>query len=75
MKKFIVLVREVHVQQINVEADNLDEAIKIVEDGGGAMVDGTLEYSHTLDPEFWTVYDFDTDKHWQRDACGRWGKF
>ena len=54
MPKFIVSVREVHVQPYEVEAKDKEAAIKVVRDGGGDVEDA-FEYSHTLDPEFWTV--------------------
>lgn len=55
MPKFIVSVREVHVQPYEVEAQDKEAAIKVVRDGGGEIDDGAFEYSHTLHPEFWTV--------------------
>lgn len=54
MKKFIVLVREVHVARVHVEADSPEDAIMAVREGDGDYGDET-EYSHTLDPEAWTV--------------------
>lgn len=54
-KTFIVNVREVHIQPFRVEAETRQEAIEIVADGGGDLMEGCLEYSHTLDPDTWTV--------------------
>lgn len=54
-KKFHVLVREVHVQKYLVEAEDGDNAIEKVRDGGGEIVNNSLEYSHTLGRENWTV--------------------
>ena len=55
MKMYRVMVREVHVQQVDIEADNEKDAIEGVQMGEGEMQDNRLEYSHTLDPELWTV--------------------
>ncbi len=55
MPKYIVCVREVHIQMVEVEADSEESAKKAVQDGGGDFLDNALEYSHTLDPETWTV--------------------
>ena len=48
-----MLVREVWVQPYIVEAENEEEAKELVT--GIAGVEDELEYSHTLDPETWTV--------------------
>ncbi len=53
--KFIVYVREVHVQAMEVRADTPEEAKKLVEAGEGDALDDCLEYSHTLDSDTWTV--------------------
>ena len=56
MKKFIVSVREVHVQGYAIEAKNKDDAIsRIAHEGEGDILEDRFEYSHTLDPETWTV--------------------
>lgn len=55
MTKFIVEVREVHVQSMRVEAESAEEAIKKVVNGEGEIVENCMEYSHTLDSENWTV--------------------
>lgn len=54
-KKFIVFVREVYVQQVLVEAESENEAIKKVRFGEGDHLDNSLEYSHTLDSDTWTA--------------------
>lgn len=54
-KSFIVNVREVYIQPYKVEAETNEEAIRIVADGGGDLMEDCLEYSHTLDPDTWTV--------------------
>lgn len=53
--RFLVLVREVHIQQVEVEASSEEEAITQVHKGEGTYLDDTLEYSHTLNPEYWTT--------------------
>ena len=56
--KYIVEVREVHIQPYEVEADSPEQAIQNVKDGEEdkiAMIESGFEYSHTLDSEFWTV--------------------
>lgn len=55
MAKYIVNVREVHIQMVEVEAVDEEDAIEEVRKGGGTYLDNTLEYSHCLDPEYWTV--------------------
>lgn len=54
-KTFIVNVREVHVQMVQIEADSAEEASNKVEGGEGVYPDDKLEYSHTLDKSTWTV--------------------
>ena len=51
MPKYKVLIREVHVSHRIVEAKDEKDAIE--EAGGGEET--YLEYSHTLDPDTWTV--------------------
>lgn len=53
MAKYIVNVREVHVSMMEIEAESEEEAIKEVARGGGEEV--ALEYSHTLETDYWTV--------------------
>jgi hypothetical protein len=55
METFIVFVREVHIQPVTIEADTPEDAIQRVADGQGHADYDMLEYSHTLDPETWTV--------------------
>lgn len=57
MPKFNVLIREVHVSTREIEADSPEEAIRLVEEGEGDEV--MCEYSHTLDPDTWTVESAD----------------
>lgn len=54
-KKFIVAVREIHIAPLVVEARSKEEAIYKVTEGEGEAVEGGLEYSHTFDPDTWTV--------------------
>ena len=55
MPEYIVKVREVHVMDVVIEADSKEEAIAAVTDGDGEYQDDSLEYSHTLEAEDWTV--------------------
>ena len=55
MSKFIVTIRECHTQDVLVEAVDAVEARLKVMDGDGQMLNDTLEYSHTLPPDTWTV--------------------
>jgi hypothetical protein len=55
MSKFIVFVREVHTQGYGAEAENEEEAKKLVFDLKGDLLEDRFEYSHTLNPETWTV--------------------
>jgi hypothetical protein len=55
MGKFIVYVREVHVQGYAVEARDERHAKELVREGGGDLLEDHFEYSHTLDLETWTV--------------------
>ena len=54
MKEFTVFVREVYVQPYKITAETEGHAKKLVAEGEGETIDG-FEYSHTLDPEMWTV--------------------
>lgn len=62
MQKFIVFVREVHVQGFTVIAKNEEEAKDFVREGRGDIVEDSLEYSHALDSELWTVEKFKKPK-------------
>jgi hypothetical protein len=55
IKTFIVSVREIHVQPVEVEALNADDAIMKVREGEGEYVADGQEYSETLDTDTWTV--------------------
>ena len=57
MAKYTVLVREVHISHMEVEADSPEEAIEKVKEGEGD--EATCEYSHTLDDDTWSVDDAD----------------
>ena len=60
LPEYFVNVREVHIQPYRVEAASPEEAIKIVNGGGGDIVEEGMEYSHTLDDEYWTVDEVNT---------------
>jgi hypothetical protein len=55
VKKYTVAVREVHIQLVEVEAESASEAKIRVAKGEGDFLDNSLEYSHSLDPDTWTV--------------------
>lgn len=55
MKEFEVLVREVWIQRVVIEAKTQEEAIEKVREGEGINLQNGLEYSHTLDFDTWTV--------------------
>ena len=55
MSTFIVSVKEVHTQGYRVEAENKEQAKKLVDDLQGDLIEDRFEYSHTLDLETWTV--------------------
>ena len=56
--KYIVNVREVHIQMVEIEAATEEEALDKVRGGEGNYID-PLEYSHTLDSDHWTVDEDD----------------
>lgn len=55
MKKYIVTVREVHTQLVEVMAESVEDAREKVADDKGKYLDDTLEYSHTLNKDTWGV--------------------
>lgn len=57
--KFIVSTREMWIQDVEVEAADAADALSLVREGGGELVDDGFEYSHTLEPETWTVREAD----------------
>lgn len=62
MPKFIVNVREVHVQPYVVSARSLDKAIHLVEAGEGEVWEGAFEYSHTLETDSWDGHEATPDE-------------
>jgi hypothetical protein len=60
--KYIVQIREVHIQEVLIEAESEQEAINKVADGDGQYLDNSLEYSHTLPRETFTVAPPDTTR-------------
>lgn len=40
---------------VTIDADTPEAAIALVADGDGDEIEGAGEYSHTLDPDTWTV--------------------
>ena len=51
--KYLVQVREVHISHREIEAESAEQALSFVADQDGEET--FLEYSHTLDPDLWTV--------------------
>lgn len=54
-KEYRVTVREVHHQDFLIKATSADEARKLVYHGDGDIDEGSFVYSHSLDPETWTI--------------------
>ncbi len=55
MPKYIVVVKEVWNQPVEVEADSPTEAKQKVLDGEGYIIEDWFEYSFCLGPETWAV--------------------
>lgn len=53
MPTYLVSVREVHVAMRRVEANSPEEAKELAKENNGDEI--SLEYSHTLDDDLWTV--------------------
>ncbi len=53
MRKYRVLVREVHIRTVEVVAESEKDAIDRVHSGEGDGID--FEYSHTMSIDTWTV--------------------
>lgn len=56
MSKYIVNVKEIVIQQVEIEADSKEDAIMKVREGDGNYLDPP-ESIETLDPEDWSVYE------------------
>jgi len=59
LRRYLVTVREVHTQMVQVDAVDPDAAKAVVRSGGGEYLDNTLEYSHTMDCDTWTIEQID----------------
>ncbi|MFI5379023.1 MAG: hypothetical protein ACHRHE_06995 [Tepidisphaerales bacterium] len=55
LTRFIVNVREVHIQPVAVDAQSPEDAINRVKRGDGDYDKYPIEYSHTLGTDTWTV--------------------
>ena len=55
MKKYVVLVQEIHYAHMAIEANSEEEAVNLVRDGEGEQIE--LEYSSTNDPDTWNVQE------------------
>ncbi len=53
--KYIVHVREVWVQSVEVEANSPEEAKQRICEGKGYTIEDRFEFSRSLEPETWTV--------------------
>lgn len=60
MPRYIVGVKEVHVQEIVIEADSKEGAIFEIE--GGAGEERNLEYDYTLDSDEWSISQLDDEE-------------
>ena len=58
MPKFMVDVREVWTRGVEIEADDIEDAISKVADGEGKHNPDYFDYSHELDPENWTAAEW-----------------
>ena len=61
-KRFIVNVREVHVQPVVIEANSIEEAIDKIDTSAEGYCDYPLEYSHIMGREFWTTEEIKEDE-------------
>jgi hypothetical protein len=59
LKTYIVEVREIHVQKVRVKAESEDHAKELISQGDGDYIDNALEYSDSLEPDTWVVYEED----------------
>lgn len=51
--RYLVVIREVHKQEVLIEADSPEEAMAKVQEGEGE--NGELDYDYTLEPDTWDV--------------------
>ena len=61
-KRFIVNVREVHIQPVIVEANSAEEAADKVDTSAVDYGDYSLDYSHIMGKEFWTTEEIGDDE-------------
>lgn len=69
-KKYVIHIREVHVATHEVEAYNIEEALKQVNQGLTEVV--SVEYSHRLPEDTWVVEDAEgnvLDEWWGAARC------
>ena len=55
--KYFVERKEVWAQNVEIEANSSEEAIRLVADGEGDVRDSDFIYSYTLEPDTWNVYE------------------
>lgn len=58
--KYSVWVAEVWYQRVDIEAENREEAIKLVQQGDGDYEDDDFDYSHTVD-DGWRIEEWITE--------------
>jgi len=57
MPKFTLMIREVWIRSIQINADSLKEAMRTHSEGTQLDPNETTEYSHCLDVDTWTAED------------------
>lgn len=73
MSKFTVTKREVWTSAIEIEAEDEAQALRLVSEGLGEELDGSLEYSHDLGVDNWTVeLDGDEIERENQEAQDLW---
>lgn len=55
--KYIVRIREIHLQGVEVEAESIEEALEKVAAGEGDYDTGIFELVGTTEPDKWDVLD------------------
>ena len=68
MPIFIVLVQQVHVQSVLVNAVNEQDAIQKVDAGSGEELDHHMHYSYTLDSDSWTAQVYEDQQEQPPDG-------
>jgi len=61
-KRFLVYVQERWERAYAVEAETHEEALRIVDNGGGVEVGSSAEYVESLDTDYWQVMEVEGEK-------------